>query len=116
MNPLRYADMFIGISVGMLAVVSLVESQVAALKWSALWQASRHSLRCEWTALWERFKQRLWLRVDGSGCEWTALWKRVEQRLWLQVDGSSEESQKIALVASGQLFGRESNSGSCQQI
>ena len=30
-NLLRYADMFIGISVGMLAVVSLVESQVAAL-------------------------------------------------------------------------------------
>ena len=31
MNPLRYADMFIGISVGMLAIVSSVESQVAAL-------------------------------------------------------------------------------------
>ena len=31
MNPLRYKDMYIGISVGMLAIVSLVESQVAAL-------------------------------------------------------------------------------------
>jgi hypothetical protein len=30
-NPRRYADMFIGISVGMLAIFSSVESQVAAL-------------------------------------------------------------------------------------
>ena len=32
--------------------------------------------------------------------------------LWLRVDGSLEESRTVALVASGRLYRRESNSGS----
>ena len=60
-NLLRYVDMYIGISVVMLAVVSLVESQVAAC--CSSWSFGRGSCGS-------------WL---GSGL-FFGLWKRVRQR------------------------------------
>ena len=107
MNALRYADMFIGISVGMLAVVSLVESQMAALVASDRLFGRESDSGSEvdgsseerTTATWIRgvvdslaeSRQRLWLRVINSleenwtaALKWLAFWQRGRQQLGLE--------------------------------
>ena len=62
MNPLRYADMFIGISVGMLAIVSLVESQVAALVASGKLFGKESNRSSEVVGSLEERKTATWIR------------------------------------------------------